>query len=696
MANSGRPQNQQDYLRLLGEIERHAHLYYVLQSPEIGDIEYDKLLRLLEEVEAEHPEWADPNSPTQRVGARVDGDRPVVTHEPRMYSLANAYSYGELRDWLQRVTSQKTAGDAQGQSDLFSAGKSADVELLCELKLDGASISLLYENGRLVQAATRGDGVQGEDITAAARTIQGLPLRLSMKHPPTRLIVRGEVVMSHKVFHELNEERASRSEAAFVNPRNAAAGSMKLQDPAQVAKRRLQVFLYEIASIEGSALPAKQSDVLDWLKEAGFPVFPHARLCHGIEDVRSFCDTWDSGRRDLPVDTDGVVIKLNERARQGQLGFTAKAPRWAMAFKFPAEMRETLLRGITWQVGRTGVLTPVAELEPVFVQGSTVSRATLHNVEELQRRAVRPGMRVLVEKGGEVIPKVLGPAPGQSPEDFERVSIPEQCPVCAEALVRDEDGVALRCVNEQCPARMQSALEHFVSRAALDVEGFGESVLAALLKTGRVSSPADLFGLSAQELAGYERLGERSAARLLHSLKEARKRSPERLLFALGIRHVGAGVARQLLQAFGSIQELRDRSEEELQRVDGVGPRVAASLRAFFDSARGKELLDRLEEQGFDLSRELVASDGDSVFTGKTLVLTGTLESMGRAEAKRLLESLGAKVSSSISARTDFVLAGKSAGSKLKKARELDIPVIKEEEFLEALKKEEKAPQRLG
>ncbi len=681
---------------MLSEVEHHAQLYYVQDAPQIGDIEYDQLLRLLQEAEAVHPEWADPHSPTRRVGAKVSGERPLVTHEPRMYSLANAYSQAELAEWAQRMRPAETQ-EADAQASLFADESTTKaLDLLCELKLDGASISVLYEHGRLVQAATRGDGHQGEDITAAARTIQGLTLRLNLPKAPHRLIVRGEVVMSHEVFRSLNEERVSRGEAAFVNPRNAAAGSMKLQDPAEVAARRLQVFLYEISAFEGALEPMRQSEVLDWLRTAGFPVFPHARLCHDLHEVREYCDTWENGRRELLVDTDGVVIKLNDRARQQNLGFTAKVPRWAMAFKFPAEMRETRLNAITWQVGRTGVVTPVAELEPVFVSGSTVSRATLHNVEELERKAVRPGMLVLVEKGGEVIPKVAGPAPGQCVDDFAAVVVPVNCPVCGSKLERDEDTVAVRCVNEDCPARAQAAFEHFVSRAAMDIEGFGERVLAALLEKRRVRNSADLFTLNAQELAGYERLGEKSATRLLQSLQAARERTPDRLLFALGIRHVGATVARQLLESFGSIEALSQAGEEEMQAVDGVGPRVAASLRTWFESERGQGQLQALRDVGFDLSREIARAAADSVFAGKHVVLTGTLESMGRSEVKRLLESLGATVSGSVTARTELVIAGPGAGSKLKKALELKIPVINEEELLETLKRQEKASQRLG
>ncbi len=656
------------YRERVTALNRHSVLYYQ-GRPEIADSEWDRLYRELQAVERLHPEWITEDSPGHRVGAPLEGDLPVVHHEPRMYSLNNSYSTEELGDFLQRA--------AQGLER-----EAGELDWHCEYKLDGASISLEYEEGRLQRAATRGDGLQGEEITAAARTLRNLPLVLPAS-APKRLLLRGEVVIHRQDFERLNRQRAEAGQKLFANPRNTAAGSLKLQDPAQVRERLLRVYLYESPLAPPGI--GSQEDLVRQLADWGLPVFPHGRVCRGFGMLEALLEEWREQRLDLPVETDGVVIKLNELAARKELGFTNRAPRWAMAFKFPALQATTLLKKITWQVGRTGIVTPVAELEPVLLDGSTVARATLHNAAEIRRKRVAPGQKVFVEKGGEVIPKVLGPV--VPPEGEVGVEEPTGCPVCDTTLEREE--VALRCPNPECPAQRQALLEHFVSRKALDVDGVGPALLAALLEKGLVRGPFDLYHLQEEPLAGLERMGPKSAARALGSLKASLEQAPERLLFALGIRHVGETVARSLLAAFGSISRLSEAGEDELLAVADVGPAIARSLREWFDSPIGMQRLREAREAGFDLERTSPAAAGASAmegfFSGKTVVLTGTLASMGRQEAAEKLRRQGAQVSSSISRKTDYLVAGDKAGSKRAKAESLGVPVLDEEQFLDAL-----------
>jgi DNA ligase (NAD+) len=651
------------YRELVGQLEAHGRLYYTEGHSLVPDSEYDRLFRLLLEVESLHPDWLDPASPSQRVGAPPAGDLPPVIHGRRQYSLDNSYNPEELAEFMERCREGLGLGPEQSP------------EWFCELKLDGASVNLVYQHGLFVQAATRGDGIRGEEITAALRTLRTLPLRLA-RPPAGRLTVRGEALIPLADFEALNQARLREGQSLFANPRNTAAGSLKLKDPVEVRSRRLVLYLYDVVEeLEGINT---QEQLLGFLADQGLPVFGEGRVCRGLSEVQAYLDHWQQARHALPVETDGVVVKLNRLADRERLGYTQRAPRWAMAYKFPSTREVTVLRAITWQVGRTGVVTPVAELEPVVIQGSTVSRATLHNREELERKGVRVGMRVFVEKAGEVIPKVSGPAEPADP--FAPPTVPTTCPVCDSSLVSDPDQVALRCPNRACPAQAQAAFEHFVSRKALDIEGIGERLVSALLENGLVKDVPDLYTLGLQDLAGLERMGEKSAAKVLEQLAASRKREPARLLFALGIRHVGEGVARILMAHFGNLRALARAEPSELLEVPEVGPVVAASLRDFFLSPEGQARLEGLARAGFELDRgEPDRSPQTGPLAGKTVVITGTLPTLERDQAKRLLEAAGARVSGSISGKTDYLVAGEKAGSKLEKAQQLGIAILDEE-----------------
>ncbi|MCB1047904.1 MAG: NAD-dependent DNA ligase LigA [Calditrichaeota bacterium] len=661
--------DRQQYLQLVRELNQHGRLYHQLGRPSISDAEYDRLYTLLLQVEDRQPGWIDAGSPSRRVGAAPAGELPEVIHARQQYSLDNSYSLDDLREFLART--------AEG----LGLDSADSLEWYCELKLDGASVSLVYEQGRFVLGATRGDGQRGEEITGALRTIRSLPLQLA-DGAPERITVRGEALIPQRDFAALNEARAAAGLPLFANPRNTASGSLKLKDPKEVSQRRLAVFLYDVVE-ELSGLDS-QSALIARLQELGLPVFPHGRVCRGFEDVTAYLQHWQQARHELPVETDGVVLKLNRLDQRERLGYTRRAPRWAMAYKFPSTREITRLKEITWQVGRTGVVTPVAELEPVRIQGSTVARATLHNLEEIERRQLRVGLRVYVEKGGEVIPKVTGPA--EDPTLFPPVQAPDRCPVCDTDLQRDPEQVALRCPNRACPAQAQAAIEHFVSRKALDIEGIGSRLVSALLEAGLVRDVPDLYALNQEQLQSLERMGEKNAAKVLANLRASLQQDPARLLFALGIRHVGEGVARVLLDRFGNIQALRAASEEELQAVPDVGPRVASSLQEYFRSEEGQQRLEALARAGFDLARgDARALPEAGPLAGKTVVLTGTLTRVDRQDAKRMLEAAGARVSGSISQKTDYLVAGEKAGSKLEKARQLGIAVLDEDGMLRLL-----------
>lgn len=647
------------------EIRRHDRLYYVEARPEISDLEYDRLFAELVELEERYPELVTPDSPTQRVGGEPLPELEQVEHAVPMLSLENTYDLAELADWYGRVTRQ--------------LGHEPD-GLTAELKIDGVSISLIYEGGRLARAVTRGDGRVGEDVTANARTIRALPLVLDSDLPLVE--VRGEVYMPRSVFERLNRERRAEGLPPFANPRNATAGSIRLLDPRETARRGLGVWCYQVARIEGRRLE-RHSEAMELLRELGFPVNPGFTRCAGLPEAEAFIAEWEDRRRELDFDTDGVVVKVDRLDEQAALGATARAVRWAVAYKYPPEGRRTRVLDIVVQVGRTGVLTPVAVLEPVEVSGSTVSRATLHNFDEVERLDVRVGDTVWITKGGEVIPKVIAVDRAARPPGSQPFLPPERCPECGTPVVRDPGEVAVRCPNPACPAVRLARLRHFVSRGAMEIEGLGGKLLEQLVREGLVTDPASLWDLDPGRLAQLPGWGEVSAANLMRELEAARTRPLPRLLFALGIPHVGERAARLLAERFGTMERLARASEEELEAIEGIGPVIARSVVAWFRDPANRELIRRLAERGVTGAPVTRAGGG---LDGLTFVLTGAL-SRPRPEVARRLEELGARVASSVSRRTSYVVAGESPGSKLERARELGVPVL-DEAGLEALVRE--------
>ncbi|MFY9550423.1 MAG: NAD-dependent DNA ligase LigA [Thermoanaerobaculia bacterium] len=648
------------------EIRRHERLYHVENRPEITDAEFDRLMRELAELEALHPELASPDSPSLRVGGEPAEGFQTVEHAQPMLSLENAYSWEEAEAWLARAA-RVLGEEPRG--------------FVAELKIDGLSISLRYEGGRLVRGATRGDGTRGDDVTANVRTIRTVPLTIAETTP---LELRGEVYYSKTAFERVNAEREAEGEPLFANPRNAAAGTMRLLDSRVTARRRLGAWLYGI--VEASPMPASQSETLERLVALGFPVSPHRRRCADFGEVRRFVDEWQEKRHGLGFETDGVVIKVDDRILQRELGATAKSPRWALAYKFPAEEATTVVREIGVNVGRTGTLTPVAFFDPVSLGGTTVKRATLHNYEDLSRKDVRVGDTVVVEKGGDVIPKVVRVILEKRPGGAVPFTMPERCPVCGDLVVREEGEVATRCVNPACPAVVREALRHFCGRRAMDIEGLGEKLIDQLVKAGLLSDVASIYDLKAEGLEELERWGEKSAGNLLAQIEKSKGNDFSRLLFALGIRHVGEKAAKTLAAHFGSLDALAAAEEDELQAAAEVGPNTAAAVHAWFSHPRHRALVEQLRQRGvrFDAAR----ARASGALSGKTVVLTGTLPGISREEAAARLEAAGAKISSAVSKKTDFVVVGESAGSKLEKAKALKVKTLGWEEMLEALEKE--------
>ncbi|MGE0443755.1 MAG: NAD-dependent DNA ligase LigA [Vicinamibacterales bacterium] len=657
------PAERLEELRRL--LRYHEERYYVLNQPEIADAEFDALMKELERLEAENPDLVTPDSPTQRVGGRPDSAFATVTHAEPMLSLDNAYSEEELRAFDERVRKGLETADA--------------LDYVAELKIDGLSIALTYRDGLLVRGATRGDGTRGEEVTPNVRTIRAIPLRLNTP-VASEIEVRGEVYLPRKAFERINREREESGDPLFANPRNAAAGTMRNIEPRLVAKRGLSAFTYQVVGGDRGT----HADTLTWLRDAGLPVERHWRRCHGIDELLAFVHEWGEKRRTLDFDTDGVVVKLDELALRARLGTTSKFPRWAIAFKFPAEQKTTLLRKIEVNVGRTGAVTPFAMLEPVFIAGSTISMATLHNAEDLARKDIREGDWVIVEKAGDVIPRVVGPVLGRRPPDAVPWQMPTECPRCGAALHRPDGEVVWRCENMSCPARLQRGLEHFASRSAMNIDGMGESLIAQVIASGLVKDYADLYALTPEQLAALERMGKKSAANVTEQIDRSRANELWRLIYGLGIRHVGERAAQVLARSFGSMDTLCSATVEQLQETPEIGPVLAQSVREWLDEPRNRALVDRLRAAGVRMEipeeeRAALATPGP--LTGRTYVLTGTLESMTREEAAAAIERLGGKVAGSVSKKTTAVIVGAEAGSKADKARALGIPMLDEAAF---------------
>lgn len=650
---------------------QYGYEYYVLDSPTVPDSEYDRLMQELIHIEKEFPALITTDSPTQRVGGEPLSAFTKVQHDIPLLSLANAFNEQDLRDFDRRVRS----------------GVGEEISYVCELKIDGLAVSLKYENGSFVQGATRGDGTTGEDITVNLRTVQSIPLRLKQ---PVTIEVRGEVFMPKRSFERLNEEREKQDEMLFANPRNAAAGSLRQLDPKIAASRHLDIFLYGIASVDTLDVPvASHSEGLDLLDELGFKTNQERKKCDTIEEVLAFISHWTEQRPNLPYEIDGIVIKVNALSQQENLGATVKSPRWAIAYKFPAEEVVTTLRGIELSVGRTGVVTPTAMLDPVQVAGTTVQRATLHNEDFIREKEIKIGDRVVIKKAGDIIPEVVRALSEQRTGEEEEFYMPTHCPACESELVRLDDEVALRCINPKCSAQIREGLIHFVSRNAMNIDGLGEKVITQLFNHGLIKDVADLYRLNREELIQLERMGEKSVDNLLQAIEASKKNSLERLLFGLGIRYVGAKAAKTLAKHFVTIDRLKTATLEELITIDEIGEKMAESITAYFHKEEVHELIEELRGFGVNLTYlgpvDLPKESENHYFNGKSIVLTGKLEQFTREEAKDKIELLGGKVTGSVSKSTDLVIAGEKAGSKLKKAEELGIEVWDEARLAEEL-----------
>jgi DNA ligase (NAD+) len=663
-------------------IRHHDERYYIHNEPEITDGEFDALMNELRAIEAAHPALVTPESPTQRVGGRVAAGFESVAHAEPMLSLDNAYDEDDLRAFDDRV-----------RRGLGVAAADTPVEYVAELKIDGLSIALTYEAGRLTRAATRGDGSMGEVVTHNVRTIRAIPLGLA-GGPSDRLEVRGEVYLPKSAFEKTNAEREAAGEPIFQNPRNAAAGTLRNLDPGLVARRGLRAFTYQLVAPD---VPPTHAGTLTALRQWGLPVEGHWRICHGVDAVIAFCAEWAETRRGLDFETDGVVVKVNDVERRKALGTTSKFPRWAVAFKFPAEQKTTKLLKIAVNVGRTGAVTPFAMLDPVFVAGSTISMATLHNADDIARKDIREGDWVIIEKAGDVIPRVVGPVPGRREPGVEPWAMPTQCPLCHTTLHRDEGEAVWRCENTSCPSKLQRGLEHFASRGAMNIEGLGESLIAQLLASRLVTDYADVYGLTVEQLAGLtatstrqdgkeivRRFGEKNAAKVVEQIDRSRHAGLSRVLYGLGIRHVGERGAQVLSQAFGSIDAIARAPVAQLEQTHEIGPVLAESVRAWFDEPANQHLIDRLGQRGVRLEAteaERARATASGPLTGKTYVLTGTLATMTREEATEAIERLGGKVAGSVSKKTAAVVVGADPGTKAQRAQTLGIPVLDEDAF---------------
>jgi DNA ligase (NAD+) len=651
------------------KIRYHEHRYYVLDDPEISDFDYDQLVIELTKLEKEHPALITPDSPTQRVGGKPSERFLKAPHSSPMLSLDNTYNEDDLRNWERRVH------ELTGQ---------AEVEYVCELKLDGMSLALHYEDGKLVRGITRGDGSIGEDVTLNVRTVRSIPLsipkeKLKKAGIPLDFEVRGEMLIPLASFKKMNEEQERKGEKVFVNPRNATAGTVRNLEPGITAARRLDYFGYALLKNGRTHFP-RHWETLNALDAAGFKVNPSRKLVNSFDQIWSFIEKEEAKREKLPYEIDGIVIKVDRTAWQDELGYTGKAPRWAIAYKYAARGGVTLIEDILVQVGRTGKLTPVAALKPVFIGGTTVSRATLHNMDEIERLGVKIGDWVEVERGGDVIPKVTRVIEDKEhPRGHKAFHMPEKCPVCGTQVVRTEGEVDYRCVNANCPAKLRETILHFASRGVMNIEGMGDALVNQLTDRGLVKNVADIYKLSKENLLSLERMGEKSAQNVLDEIEASKKLPLERVIFGLGIRMVGERTAQFLAEHFGSLDTLETASEEQLQEVDEVGPRIAESIAEFFKESANRKLVERLREAGLTLTGK--KKERGTKLAGKTFVITGTLAHYSRDEAKKLLEDAGGKVTGSVSKKTDYVVAGSDAGSKLDKAKELEVPVIGEKEM---------------
>src|SRR5438105_1150793 len=654
---------------LRDEIRGHEHRYYVLDDPEISDAEFDRLINELKKLEAAHPELVTPDSPTQRVGGKPREGFVKVPHSVPMLSLDNAYGEEELRDWERRVH------ELSGRKD---------IEYVCELKLDGMSLALRYENGKLVRGITRGDGNVGEDVTANVRTVRSIPLgiskdKLKKAGLPSDFEVRGEMLMPIASFKRMNDEREKQGLSLFANPRNATAGTVRQLEPGITAQRRLDYFAYMLIS-GGKNLFDQHWQALNALENAGFKVNPRRTLATNFDEVWKFIGEWEEKRETLPYEIDGVVIKVNSTAMQRELGYTGKAPRWAIAFKYAARAGITKIEDILVQVGRTGKLTPVAALKPVPIGGTTVSRATLHNMDEIDRLGVKIGDWVEVERGGDVIPKVTRVVDDKDhPRGHKLFHMPEKCPVCGGHVVRTEGEADHRCVNQKCPAKLRETILHFASRGVMNIDGMGDALVTQLTEKGMVKDVADIYKLTKDKLLSLERMGEKSAENVLREVENSKKLPLERVIYGLGVRFVGECTAQFLAEHFGNMEDLVKAGEEELQHVEEVGPRIAKSIVEFFAEPKNRELVDELRAAGLTLKGK--KKERGTKLAGKTFVLTGTLANYSRDEAKKMIEDAGGKVAGSVSKKTDYVVAGSDAGSKLDKAKELGVAVIDEQEM---------------
>ncbi|HEY6907425.1 MAG TPA: NAD-dependent DNA ligase LigA [Ignavibacteriaceae bacterium] len=665
--------------KLREEIREHDYRYYVTAEPLISDQEYDLLIKELEKLESENPDLITSDSPTQRVGTDLTKEFKPVTHLIPMLSLANTYNEDELFDFDRRVRE--------------GLPKDETIEYVVEPKIDGASVSLHYIDGYLTTAATRGDGVTGEEITTNVKTIRSVPLRLNLKtsfhYSFSDIEVRGEIYMKVNDFIKLNKDREQKGEKLFANPRNSSAGTLKLQDPQLVAKRPLNIFTYTLISLKEDFY--SQYENLQILKKLGFTVNSEHRLCRNMDEVIEACKKIEEKRDSLAYEVDGAVIKVNSLKQQKVLGNIAKSPRWAVAFKFKAKQAFTRLNKIIWQVGRTGTITPVADLEPVFLAGSTISRATLHNMDEIRRKDIREGDKVIIEKGGDVIPKIVSVVKEDRQQKSKPVQPPSKCPVCKSLLFKPEGEVAYYCENTECPAQIKGRLEHFAARGAMDIEGLGTALINLFVELGLLHTYADIYDLKNKrlELTAIERLGEKSVDNLLSAIEESKKQPFDKILFALGIRYVGSGAAKKLADHFGSIDELMDADKEKIESIHEIGPSISQSVIKFFKDQHNRKIVERLKKHGLNFT-QVKKIEKLTFFTGKTFVLTGTLTNLSREEASDKIVIFGGKVTSAVSKNTDYLVCGENAGSKLAKAEKLGVSVLNEKDFIKKLEESEK------